>query len=108
MRRRHHENGGEDGCRHDRTKLRALAALGRQLKLGNIFRLSKIVLAKIRLALRDVLAHDDDHAGDHRIAELLGVVINAVPNCATELPAGLANAVREDLVSLITDDEMPD
>lgn len=87
-----------------RSKLKALALLGKQLRLGNIFRLSKEVLLRIRSALRDVLQHDD-HADDTHTAQLLGVVCTATPDQPTVVPPELAAEFRKEFVELIADSE---
>ncbi len=102
MTRRQPESGEED-VRHARSKLRALAQLAKQLQARNIFRLSKHVLGRIRLALRDVLHREED---DERVAQLLGVVVTAAPGCDTEVPADLAASLRADLQDVLRDEAL--
>jgi hypothetical protein len=104
MRRRQPESG-EDEVRHARSKLRALAALAKQLQAKNVFRLSKYVLGQIRLALRDVLHREEN---DDRMAQLLGVVVMAAPGYDTEVPADLAESLRDDFRDLLREDALPE
>lgn len=106
MRHRQLEPGDEAGeaVRHATSKLRALTQFARQLTAGNIVRLSKLVLLKVRLALHDVM-HQDDHVDDMHVAQLIGVLSMAQPNQRIEIPSSVADGIRPDMAELLATEE---
>jgi hypothetical protein len=106
MKRRQLQSGDEAGetVRHALPKLRALTQFARQLTAGNIVRLSKFVLLKVRLALHDVM-RQDDHTDDMHVAQLIGILSMAQPNQRIEIPSSVADGIRPDMAELLSIEE---